>query len=59
MNIMSDVEWEMEQINTALDYYNKAILEASSYEDHMRYAETVKRLQDQLSNLKGETQTSE
>lgn len=59
MSIMSNTEWEIEQINNAIEYYEKAIEDATSYEDHMRYAETVRKLQLQLTNLKGESQPCE
>lgn len=52
MNTVSDIEWEIEQINNALDYYNKAIAKADSYESHKRYAGVIAKLNSQLVDLK-------
>lgn len=52
MNTVSDIEWEIEQINNALDYYSKAIAKADSYESHKRYVSVIAKLNSQLVDLK-------
>lgn len=52
MNTLSDIEWEIEQIEIALEYYTKAISKADSYESHKRYASVIAKLNSQLVDLK-------
>lgn len=54
MNIVSDVEWEIEQIKGAIEYYKLAQNLVSDYESHLRYSETIKKLESQLKEIKGE-----
>ena len=54
MNTLSDVEWEISQLVSAVEYYEKAILETSSIEDIERFKETIAHLNRQIMKLKGE-----
>ena len=54
MNTVSEIEWEIKQIQDAIDYYRSAQMLASDRESHVRHGEVIKKLESQLAQLTGE-----
>ena len=52
MNTVSEIKWEIELIQGAIDYYRSAQILASGYESHVRYGQTIKKLESQMFDLK-------
>jgi hypothetical protein len=48
MNKLSDVDWEVDQISLAIEYYEKAIEESTNIYDTLKYEECINNLKNNL-----------
>ena len=51
MKTMIDVEWEIEQIRSAINYYVEAIRDAKTSEEVSQYEEQIRSLRLQQKDL--------
>jgi len=53
MNTVSDIDWEIAQLDAAIQYYEKALLETPEMADIEKLKENIENLYNQLLELKG------
>jgi hypothetical protein len=59
MNKLSDVDWEIDQILLAIEYYEKAVTESTNSYDALKYEECINSLKKYLLFLRDEVSKSE
>lgn len=51
MNTVSDIDWEISQLNAAIAYYEKALLETPNVQDIEKLKENIENLYYQVKQL--------
>lgn len=51
MNTVSDIDWEISQLNAAIAYYEKALLETHNVQDIEKLKENIENLYYQVKQL--------